>query len=103
MPFQTNCTAAQALGSHIMLADPAYKRAFHIRFQMSELKLRSAVTWLSILDCNVGRGLERRALPPPEPTQRISSHPYSAPLFQIRTDNMLPTKLLTPFQAGIPS
>ncbi|KAK9825810.1 hypothetical protein WJX74_009582 [Apatococcus lobatus] len=46
-----------------------------------------------------GKGMEMRALPAPEASQRITSHPFAAPLHRIRTDNMLPTKLLTPFQA----
>ena len=45
-----------------------------------------------------GKGLERRALPAPERTERISSHAYSAPLHKLRAENALPTKLLTPFQ-----
>lgn len=45
-----------------------------------------------------GKGLHRRALPPAEPTQRISNHPFSAPLHKIKTKELLPTKLLTPFQ-----
>ncbi len=40
-----------------------------------------------------------RALPAPEPTQRITAHPHSAPLYKIRTDDMLPLQLLTPQQA----
>jgi hypothetical protein len=32
------------------------------------------------------------------PTQRITYHPHSTPLHRIKSDNMLPTQLLTPFQ-----
>ncbi len=46
-----------------------------------------------------GKGREMRALPAPEPTQRITAHPHSAPLYKIRTDDMLPLQLLTPQQA----
>jgi protein arginine N-methyltransferase 7 len=45
-----------------------------------------------------GKGKEHRALTAPEPTQRITYHAQSAPLHKIKTDNMLPTQLLTPFQ-----
>ena len=48
-----------------------------------------------------GKGRETRALPAPEPTQRITSHPFATPLHRIRTENMLPSKLLTPFQASL--
>ena len=48
--------------------------------------------------CFTGKGRETLALPPPEPTQRVTYHPYSAPLHRIKTDNMLPMQLLTPFQ-----
>ena len=40
-----------------------------------------------------------RALPAPEPTRRITTHPHSAPLHKIRTGDMLPLQLLTPTQA----
>lgn len=45
-----------------------------------------------------GKGRETRALPPPAPTQRVTAHPYAAPLHRIRTEEMLPAQLLTPFQ-----
>eukprot|EP00889_Picochlorum_renovo_P001971 jgi/Picre1/29001/NNA_004395.t1 len=32
-------------------------------------------------------------------SQKISYHPYAAPLHRIKTDDLLPVKLLTPFQA----
>ncbi len=48
---------------------------------------------------HAGKGRQTLALPPPEPTQRVTYHPYSAPLHRIKTDNMLPMQLLTPFQA----
>ena len=35
----------------------------------------------------------------PPPVQRITYHPHAAPLHQIRTGDVLPTRLLTPFQA----
>lgn len=41
-----------------------------------------------------GKGREMRALPAPEPTRRITTHPHSAPLHKIRTDDMLPLQLL---------
>ena len=46
-----------------------------------------------------GKGKEVRLLTAPQPTQRITYHPHSTPLHRIRTENMLPTELLTPFQA----
>ena len=42
-----------------------------------------------------------RALPAPEPTKRITSHPFATPLHRIRTENMLPSKLLTSFQVKL--
>lgn len=45
-----------------------------------------------------GKGKELRLLTAPQPTQRITYHPHSAPLYKIKTDNMLPVQLLTPFQ-----
>ena len=50
------------------------------------------------MEASAGKGLERRALPPLEPTQRISNHAFSAPLHKIKTEDLLPNKLLTPFQ-----
>lgn len=46
-----------------------------------------------------GKGHERRAITYPMQSQRITYHPYSAPLHRIRAEDQLPTKLLTPFQA----
>ena len=48
-----------------------------------------------------GKSLHVRALPAAQEKgkQRISLQPYSAPLHKIRTDDMLPMQLLTPFQA----
>lgn len=46
-----------------------------------------------------GRGHERRAIEYPATSQRITYHPYSAPLHRVRTEDMLPLRLLTPFQA----
>ena len=39
------------------------------------------------------------SLPPPEATMAIQYHKRSAPLSKLRDGNMLPSKLLTPFQA----
>jgi protein arginine N-methyltransferase 7 len=50
-------------------------------------------------DLQAGRGRETRAITFPDPSQRISYHPYAAPLHRVRTEDMLPFKLLTPFQA----
>ena len=54
-------------------------------------------------DLAEGRGLERLALEYPSAqrphSQRIDYHPHSAPLHRIKTDDMLPVRLLTPFQA----
>jgi len=47
---------------------------------------------------STGKGRETRALPPPAPTQRVTAHPFAAPLHRIRTEDMLPAQLLTPFQ-----
>eukprot|EP00887_Chlorella_sp_A99_P001822 scaffold19.g1822.t1 len=46
-----------------------------------------------------GKGRETRAIEHPQSAQRISFHPCATPLHKIRTDDMLPVKLLTPFQA----
>lgn len=46
-----------------------------------------------------GKSTEHKSITYPEPSQRITYHPHSAPLHRIRTDNMLPLQLLTPFQA----
>ncbi|KAL4424877.1 hypothetical protein ABPG77_002100 [Micractinium sp. CCAP 211/92] len=50
-------------------------------------------------DLAEGKGRETKAIDYPEARQRISYHPYAAPLHRIKTDDMLPLKLLTPFQA----
>ncbi|KAL4451864.1 hypothetical protein ABPG75_007526 [Micractinium tetrahymenae] len=50
-------------------------------------------------DLAEGKGRETKAIEYPEARQRISYHPYAAPLHRIKTDDMLPLKLLTPFQA----
>ena len=42
--------------------------------------------------------MERRLLGAPAPVERITYHAHSAPLHKIKTDNMLPSQLLTPFQ-----
>ncbi len=42
--------------------------------------------------------MERRLLGAPTPVERITYHAHSAPLHKIKTDNMLPSQLLTPFQ-----
>ncbi|KAK9815442.1 hypothetical protein WJX72_003717 [[Myrmecia] bisecta] len=46
-----------------------------------------------------GKGKETLSLQYVEPKQRITYHPYSAPLHKIKTDDMLPLQLLSPFQA----
>lgn len=45
----------------------------------------------AVLRC-AGRGRETRALEYPQPSQRISYHPYAAPLHKIKTDDMLPVR-----------
>lgn len=45
-----------------------------------------------------GKGTEKRLLGAPVPVERITYHAHSAPLHKIKTDNMLPSQLLTPFQ-----
>ena len=55
-----------------------------------------------IRDLYVGRGREKQYALPSSTTntsQRISSLPYSAPLHRVHPRDMLPNKLLTPFQA----
>ena len=39
---------------------------------------------------DAGKGRETRAIEYPQPSQRISYHPYAAPLHRIKTDDMLP-------------
>jgi len=47
-----------------------------------------------------GKNTEKRAITyPDKSSQRIAYHPHSAPLHRIRNDDMLPLRLLTPFQA----
>ena len=48
-----------------------------------------------------GKGKEVRLLGAPQPVERITYHAHSAPLHRIKTDNMLPSQLLTPFQACV--
>lgn len=55
----------------------------------------------STLDWYAGKGKEILALPNTQPTQRITYHAHSAPLHKIRTDDMLPNQLLTPFQVSM--
>lgn len=52
-----------------------------------------------VKDILEGKHMEHRAITFPEPAQRITFHPYSAPLHKVRTEDLLPLKLLTPFQA----
>lgn len=47
--------------------------------------------------------MERRLLGAPAPLERITYHAHSAPLHKIKTDNMLPSQLLTPFQVSFPA
>lgn len=47
---------------------------------------------------SAGRGREMLALPPPEPTQRITLFPHSTPLHKLQADTLLPLQLLSPFQ-----
>ena len=47
--------------------------------------------------------MERRLLGAPVPVERITYHAHSAPLHKIKTDNMLPSQLLTPFQVPFPA
>lgn len=47
---------------------------------------------------HAGKGLETRALPAPEATQKITNHAHSTPLHRLQDDQLLPTRLLTPFQ-----
>ena len=47
-----------------------------------------------------GKGKECRLLGAPTPVERITYHAHSAPLHKIKTDNMLPSQLLTPFQVS---
>eukprot|EP00884_Botryococcus_braunii_P006992 jgi/Botrbrau1/16294/Bobra.0066s0063.1 len=53
----------------------------------------------SLMGCNAGKGKETLALPAPIPVQRITYHAHAAPLHKLRTEDMLPLHLLTPFQA----
>ena len=39
---------------------------------------------------DAGKRRETRAIEYPQPSQRISYHPYAAPLHRIKTDDMLP-------------
>ena len=52
-----------------------------------------------LLDLVEGKAHEHRSITYPEPAQRITYHSYSAPLHKVRTEDMLPVRLLTPFQA----
>jgi hypothetical protein len=85
------CEAGLQVPCHVSARSPA--RALHRQGQES---LPSAGRCCG----NAGKGKETLKLPAPEPTQRITYHAYSAPLHKIKTENMLPLQLLTPFQAN---
>ncbi|KAI8104703.1 hypothetical protein M9434_003256 [Picochlorum sp. BPE23] len=50
-------------------------------------------------DLAEGKSQEHRTITYSHASQKISYHPYAAPLHRIKTDDLLPVKLLTPFQA----
>ena len=56
-------------------------------------------TQAALRDLVDGRGREIGAIEYPEPGRRITFHPYTTPLHRIKTEDMLPLRLLTPFQA----
>jgi protein arginine N-methyltransferase 7 len=66
-----------------------------------ELKLGLESANQAVLaDLVEGKNTEKRAITyPDKSSQRITYHPHSAPLHRIRNDDMLPLRLLTPFQA----
>ena len=63
------------------------------------LTLRAVLLLSSSSPHPAGRGRETRAIEFPDPAQRITYHPCATPLHRVRTDDMLPVRLLTPFQA----
>lgn len=53
--------------------------------------------------CTAGKALTRKALPSPElrQGQLITNHPYSSPLHKVKSESLMPTRLLTPLQAEV--
>lgn len=65
--------------------------------------LSNALHHVTAQDLAEGKGRETWAIEyPMQSAARISYHPAAAPLHKIRTDDMLPLRLLTPFQVGTP-
>lgn len=89
MGLGLNRDAAKALEEGVKL-DP-----FNPELKLALQQANQAV----LKDLAEGKGRETKAIDYPEARQRISYHPYAAPLHRIKTDDMLPLKLLTPFQA----
>jgi protein arginine N-methyltransferase 7 len=71
----------------------------HQRSSAARLYYLTKTRWTTRNLRAAGRGRETRAIEFPDPAQRITYHPCAAPLHRVRTDDMLPVKLLTPFQA----
>jgi protein arginine N-methyltransferase 7 len=68
---------------------------FNIELKLALQKANEAV----LRDLAEGKARQTMAIEYPEAHKRISYHPYAAPLHKVKTDDMLPIKLLTPFQA----
>lgn len=97
--FHRKGSALMGLGRHREAAI-VFEKGLSVDALQPELKLGLERANQAVLkDLAQGKSHEHRTITYPGSSQRISYHPYSAPLHKIQTDDMLPLKLLTPFQA----
>lgn len=97
--FQRKGSALMGLGRYREAA-MVFEKGLCVDALQPELKLGLERANQAVLkDLAEGKSHEHRTITYPESSQRISYHPYSAPLHKIQTDDLLPLKLLTPFQA----
>ena len=97
--FHRKGRALMGLGRHREAA-LTFERGLELDALNPDLKLGLQDANEAVLkDLALGRSQEHRTITYPEPSQRITYHPYSAPLHHIKTEDLLPLKLLTPFQA----
>ena len=92
-------TALMGLGRHREAA-MVFEKGLSVDAFNPDLKLGLERANQHILqDLSEGKSHQHRTITYPQSSQRISYHPHSAPLHKIQTDDLLPLKLLTPFQA----
>lgn len=97
--FYRKGTALMGLGRH-REAVMVFEKGLAVDAFQPEIKLGLERANQAVLkDLAEGKSHEHRTITYPQSSQRISYHPYSAPLHKIQTDDLLPLKLLTPFQA----